>query len=262
MSKKKAIVTITPKRPVVSKAVMVVYGFDENKKPRAAKFTAPDFALARKAADLMSLNVFEGEARKIKSAIRSLRDGQIYASGWSFVPNVRQKLFDGLLKEIGVDERGISKPSPYSNLPVSWKAIKVGDLVLGQADSAQDGFWPAIVELTRGEMLTLQARDFPKAPKVIRHRSAVALFYNPDFEPVTQNATAAPGLPVSWDVIAAEQLVVAAEAKAEDGYAEAIVVERNEDTLTLRWRDYPDLPKFKRHQHSVALLNPTTPSKP
>jgi hypothetical protein len=115
-------------------------------------------------------------------AFRSLPSGQVYASGWGFVPNVRKNLFDGLLKELGGAETAISKPSPYSNLPVSWETIQIGNLVLGQADSAEDGWWPAIVELIKGDMLTLQARDFPKAPKVIRHRSAVALFFNPDYE--------------------------------------------------------------------------------
>lgn len=263
MSKKRIVVTITPKRPVISKAVMVVYGFDENGMPRAAKFAAPDFELARKAADLMCLQVFEGEARKIARAIRSLPSGQVYASGWGFVPNVGKNLFDGFLRAIGVAETGISKPLPYSNLPVSWSAIKVGDLVLGQADSAEDGYWPAIVvEHIKGDMLTLQARDFPKAPKVIRHRSAVALFFNPDYQPPTKESIAAPGLPVSWDLLAVDHLVIAGEPKAEDGFGEGIIIAIDANTLTLKWRDYPRLPQFKRHRHSVALLNPAAPTKP
>ncbi len=53
MSKPKAKSARASKRKV--DRIMVVYGFDENKKPKVAKFSEPEFKLARKAADLMKL---------------------------------------------------------------------------------------------------------------------------------------------------------------------------------------------------------------
>jgi hypothetical protein len=51
------------------------------------------------------------------------------------------------------------------------------------------------------------------------------------------------GLPRSWDEIAAGHLVIAQES-LDYGWWEAIVIDRKGDTFTLRYRDYPHLPKF------------------
>ena len=51
----------------------------------------------------------------------------------------------------------------------------------------------------------------------------------------------ATGLPRAWDEIAPGHLVIAQEA-LEYGWWEAIVLARDGDMLTLRFRDYPKLP--------------------
>jgi hypothetical protein len=63
------------------------------------------------------------------------------------------------------------------------------------------------------------------------------------------------GLPRSWDEIAPGHLVVAQES-LDYGWWEAIVLDRKDDMLTLRFRDYPRLPKFYRHCTAVALMSP------
>ncbi len=69
-------------------------------------------------------------------------------------------------------------------------------------------------------------------------------------------AQAAPALPTSWDDIAAGHLVIAQEA-LDDGWWEAIVLARDGDMLTLKWRDYPDEANVLRHAGAVALLKPS-----
>jgi hypothetical protein len=69
-------------------------------------------------------------------------------------------------------------------------------------------------------------------------------------------APAAPGLPTSWDDVAVGHLVIAQESLG-DGWWEAIVLARDGDMLTLKWRDYPWQPNVLRHAGSVALLKPT-----
>ena len=59
-------------------------------------------------------------------------------------------------------------------------------------------------------------------------------------------AQAAPGLPTSWDDIAVGHLVIAQES-LDDGWWEAIVLARDGDMLTLKWRDYPWQPNVLRH---------------
>jgi hypothetical protein len=64
----------------------------------------------------------------------------------------------------------------------------------------------------------------------------------------------ASGLPRTWDEIAPGHLVIAEET-LEYGWWRAIVLDRNGDMLTLRFRDYPQLPKFVRHRSAVALIS-------
>jgi hypothetical protein len=63
------------------------------------------------------------------------------------------------------------------------------------------------------------------------------------------------GLPRSWDEIDVGHLILAHESY-EDGWWEAICIKREDDILTLRYRDAPKLPVFIRHVTTVALINP------
>ena len=68
------------------------------------------------------------------------------------------------------------------------------------------------------------------------------------------NSAGSPGLPRSWKDIAVNHLVLVQQSLS-DGWWEAIVVERNDDVLTVRWRDYPKYRPFRIHVDAVALLN-------
>lgn len=63
------------------------------------------------------------------------------------------------------------------------------------------------------------------------------------------------GLPRSWEEITVGHMVLAHESP-DDGWWEAVVIKREEEILTLRYRDAPKLPKFIRHINTVALVNP------
>jgi hypothetical protein len=71
------------------------------------------------------------------------------------------------------------------------------------------------------------------------------------------SAPIARGLPRNWDEIAPGHLVIAQES-LDYGWWEAIVIDRKLDMLTLRFRDYPRLPKFFRHRTAVALMSPAS----
>ena len=62
-------------------------------------------------------------------------------------------------------------------------------------------------------------------------------------------------LPRSWDEVAPGHLVIARET-LEFGWWEAVVIERNGDLVTVRYRDYPDFPPQVRHRSFVALISP------
>jgi hypothetical protein len=89
----------------------------------------------------------------------------------------------------------------------------------------------------------------------------VALRYTAEFEAPEHTGSFATGLPISWATLALGQLVLAQDAKPENGWWEAEIVEMEGDYLTLKWRDFPRQPKVKRHRTAVALLNPFPPQK-
>lgn len=64
------------------------------------------------------------------------------------------------------------------------------------------------------------------------------------------------GLPVSFGEIAAGHLVLVQES-LEEGWWEAICIDRVQDMLTLRYRDYPKVPTFKEHVSRVAIVHPS-----
>ena len=65
------------------------------------------------------------------------------------------------------------------------------------------------------------------------------------------------GLPRNWAEIAPGHLVIAQES-LDYGWWEAIVLDRKDDMFTLRFRDYPKLPKFFRHRSAIALMSPAS----
>jgi hypothetical protein len=62
-------------------------------------------------------------------------------------------------------------------------------------------------------------------------------------------------LPRTWDDLAPGHLVIARET-LEIGWWEAVVVERNGDLVTVRYRDYPQYPNMVRHRSAIALISP------
>jgi hypothetical protein len=68
--------------------------------------------------------------------------------------------------------------SVASGLPRTWDEIAAGHLVIAQETLAL-GWWEAIVIDRKDDMFALRFRDYPKIPKFVRHRSAIALMSPP-----------------------------------------------------------------------------------
>jgi hypothetical protein len=66
------------------------------------------------------------------------------------------------------------------------------------------------------------------------------------------------GLPQDWDSIEVGHLVIAPEdGGPKEGWWEAIVLAKDGDMLTLKWRDFPKQANAVRHRTAVALMKPT-----
>jgi hypothetical protein len=154
---------------------VIVLGFDEKSKPRAARFAAAHAPLATKAANLMGLAVC-AITPAVADLSKKLPAGRVYANGKGFVPNIRKNLFDKLVEASGLTLPVATAPNalPAVSLPTSWDDIDVGKLVLAR-DKPEDGWWEAVVTEKSDDTLTLRWQVSPKDPSFKRKVTQVAL---------------------------------------------------------------------------------------
>jgi hypothetical protein len=160
---------------------LIVLGFDEQQKPRGARFVDAKPDLVTKAADLLGFKVYEASSEDVAEAAKKLPLGRLYANGRGFVPNIRQSLYSDLVVNLGQEPQAtLSKTGDKDSLPAarglprSWDEIGPGHLVIAQ-EALEYGWWEAIVLDRQGDTFSLQYRDYPHLPKFVRHRSGIAL---------------------------------------------------------------------------------------
>jgi hypothetical protein len=186
-------------RVTVEQSDVVLFGLDETGKPRAARFSGEHTDLAARAAGLMNLTICYVNSAELTAIAQELPAGRIHANGRGLVPNVRRDLYDKLVAASGAatksdsENQGTEKPadnptetsapnpdaaSPAPSVaegyPRDWDDISVGHLVIAQTN-VEDGWWEAIVIARDGDTLTMRWRDFPGYPKLVQHRTVVAL---------------------------------------------------------------------------------------
>jgi hypothetical protein len=168
-------------------AALIVLGYDDQQKPRGARFDHDKPDLVTKAAELMGLKVYQATSEDVAAVAEKLPVGRLYANGRGFVPNIRQDLYSDLVVELAVEpQAALSLETDKDNLPAArglprtWDEIAPGHLVIARL---RRGWWEAIVIDRKDDMFTLRYRDYPKLPKFVQHRSAIALMYSPNEEP-------------------------------------------------------------------------------
>ena len=165
---------------------LIVLGFDDQQKPRGARFVDAKPDLVTKVADLLGFKVYEASSEDVAEIAKKLPLGRLYANGRGFVPNIRQSLYSDLVVVLGqepdaaLSRNGNGLPAALG-LPRSWDEIAAGHLVIAQ-EALEYGWWEAIVLDRKGDSFTLQYRDYPHLPKFVRHRSGIAMMSPPTDE--------------------------------------------------------------------------------
>jgi hypothetical protein len=164
---------------------LIVLGFDDQQKPRGARFIDAKPNLVTKAADLMGFKVYDASSPEVAEYAKKLPLGRLYANGRGFVPNIRQSLYSDLVVALALESQtalgrnGDKESLPAARgLPRSWDEIGRGHLVIAQ-ESLEYGWWEAIVLDRKDDSFTLQYRDYPHLPKFVRHSSSIALMCPP-----------------------------------------------------------------------------------
>ena len=107
---------------------LIVLGFDDQQKPRGARFIDAKPNLVTKAADLMGFKVYEASPPDVAEAAKKLPVGRLYANGRGFVPNIRQSLYSDLVVALALESQtalggnGDKESLPVARgLPQSWE---------------------------------------------------------------------------------------------------------------------------------------------
>lgn len=194
-------------KTAVQATKVVVFGLDEDTKPRAGRFNEKDAEAAVKAATQLGLSVWKVTTPSLPDRVSKIPFGTATASGWNLISKIPRELFEAVLQAATLDSpqrtstvptisdhdraavKGL-KPADLSELerqiiavaherqtgrlPDTWSAIKEGSVVLVH-QNRDDGWWEGYVLKRQGNMVTLRWRDFPKQPTLIRHVSCLAL---------------------------------------------------------------------------------------
>ena len=177
----------SPAVPPANGAGLIVLGFDDQQKPRGARFEYGKPDLVAKAADLMGFKVYRTAHPDVAAIAKKLPIGRLYANGRGFVPNIRRELYSDLVAALASKPRQAVASSAEDKdsllvargLPRTWDEIAPGHLVIAQ-ESLDYGWWEAVVLDRKDETFTLRFRDYPHLPRFVRHRSAIALMYPAD----------------------------------------------------------------------------------
>jgi hypothetical protein len=95
---KGAVTKSSPAAGTAASPPLIVLGFDDQQKPRGARFVDARLDLVTKAADAMGFKVYEASSEDVAEAAKKLPLGRLYANGRGFVPNVRQDLYSDLVR--------------------------------------------------------------------------------------------------------------------------------------------------------------------
>ena len=185
---KAAVTKSSPVPATAASPTLIVLGFDDQQKPRGARFVDAKPDLVTKAADAMGFKVYEASSEDVAEYAKKLPLGRLYANGRGFVPNIRQDLYSDLVVALGLEpQAALSTAGDKDSLPAarglprSWDEIGAGHLVIAH-ELLDYGWWEAIVLGRTGDTFILQYRDYPHLPKFVRHRSGIAMMSPPTDE--------------------------------------------------------------------------------
>ncbi len=193
---------LTPAESPLAKPIpaLVVFGADKGGKPHAAWFPTPDVSLATKAAATIGFRALVLCDDVQRSAAAELPQGRVFSSGRAFVPFVAKEVYQRLQAlaggVVGPDTTTIrlaaqssAKPADGDGggfggsglvdprYPRSWAGIAIGSLVL-ITEGEEDGWYEAVVVASKpGGEFTLQWRDWPDLPMLMRRRDEMALLH-------------------------------------------------------------------------------------
>jgi hypothetical protein len=160
-----------PKKSDETKArkTLVLFGLDEGRQPRGARFPSENEVLLTRMAKDFGLRFAVATTPHRISFASKLPRGDIHAADRKAVPEIAWDLYKKLNDMVG-GEIGII----CTSRPKHWDQIGPSHLVIAE-DNPRHGWWPAFVVRRHARTLVLKWRDYPGRGKFFRDIHAVAL---------------------------------------------------------------------------------------
>jgi hypothetical protein len=160
-----------PKESVKTKVhgSLVLFGLDERKQPRGARFKSQDETVVTRMARDLGLRIAVLTRPNEVSVASRLCAGDTNVARREAMPEISQTLYQTLNSFVG-GEIGVI----CTSLPKHWDIIGPSHLVLAE-DKLKGGWWPAWVVMRRARWLVLNWRDYPDRRCFSRRVHAVAL---------------------------------------------------------------------------------------
>jgi hypothetical protein len=166
------------KRSESESKTFMLFGSDELARPRAARYTGTDQAALEKAANRHRLRLVLVVGPALQQIAKRLPAGGVNDAGHPApLPFVPEGLYADLVGLTAGKHKQPPETKPPKGLPTNRADIGVGHLVIAH-ESLECGWREAIVVERAEDLFTLQYRDFPTVPPIVRHLSAVALMWS------------------------------------------------------------------------------------
>ena len=243
--------TLSDARPV-----LIVFDDQAAIQCRVGWYVERDVARARaKAADL-GLTSIEILSEQLRAFGLTLPRGRFLADGKPDLDHVNRELIDRLLALRAADQ-----PKGENQLGADTSSSSGETGILTSQDAKSTPVWAA------GPAKTEEGREGNRAPAA---RATTGQVGAPRTLAQPRKPTSSSSKPTGsapapkltdlidelWSKITIGSLVIAPEDDRDDGWWEAIVIDRRGNTLTLRWRDFPKLPLITRKLKDLAFLHP------
>lgn len=199
---------------------VVVLGRDDRGKPHASWFDEPGAKVATQAALLMGMHALAVSGDALTALATRLPQGRLFASGKAFVPFVKEATYEALAAHLPESAEGLA----------------------AEADSDGDG--------SSGDDGTGAGDDGSSNGSGSGDGSDGGDGASPSPEGRR---------PTDWSQIEVGSIVLATEGGSDGWYESVVESMRKGDVILLRWRDWPDLPRFTRKRSALALLPPYQP---
>jgi hypothetical protein len=247
---------------------VILFGKDETSKPHASFFNEVDLAGALNAAALMKMQVLRTDSKERRAIAAELPQGRVFASGKAFVPFVAAPVYQRLVglaaaaDSICADERGWGRPgeinesvtapesnrAPFGDIEGSPPRAQIALAAAAYSNCAGDGQGPGSPETQSAATPELQrpiSGGLVGAGVVL---AASGRAYTPVADQPKDRDNASDLTP---------RAVVLASVGSDEGWWESVILEINEDLITLKWEEWPDEPAFVRHITQIAVMHPS-----